>query len=364
MSNSIKIAAVGDICLGDHYFSIGHGTAEKCRKRNTIGISTEIMQVLKGADIAFCNIECPLSTDSKGINAVEKAVFRGHPSFAQLVFEAGFTLANIANNHICQHGEQAFHDTINALNKHSIATIGIAGQDNFSSIPYFRKIQGISICFIGYSLVLENYMPQQNLYACNLEHEILQDVRSLSRKVDIVVVSIHAGEEGVILPHPDIIRFYRQVIDAGANIVLGHHPHVFQPIERWNQGLIIYSLGNFIFDLFWNPLLFQSAVVVIEIEARDIINIECIPVVMEMDYFVSTLNGEPKEEFLKQLRCASNLLEGLIPREYSKVFMKQKVELEKRQIVSKGSYFLRNFTKGQVYLKSQFLAQKLKNQFI
>lgn len=357
---SFSIVAVGDICLGDHYFSLGHGAATNFLKRKAILVDKAIEHTIKSADVAFCNIECPLSRISDGRSKVEQAVFRGCPGFARLISTAGFTVANIANNHICQHGAQAFDATVTALQGQAVEPIGFVGSGKYSSVPYKTIINGLSLGFIGYSLIPERYMPRQTKYAMPNEQQVLHDTRELAGEVDIVVVSLHAGEEGVILPHPHIVSFFREIVEVGATIVLGHHPHVFQPVERWKKGLIVYSLGDFIFDLFWNHLLLESAVVQIDISPDKEIDFKIVPVALQADYTVRLLHGTEKNDFFARVEKSSSQISELDDTAYKKIFMQHVTASETGQVLSKGGYFVRNFMKGSILLKSQFICQKLK----
>ena len=118
-----KIAAVGDICPGDHYFSLGHGAGsldEDGRRRALRGLSS----VLRDADIAIANLEGVLSSTSGIEDAVESRVFRGPPGWAASLREAGFTAVNIANNHSLQHGTVAFWNTVEACKDAGLDVIG------------------------------------------------------------------------------------------------------------------------------------------------------------------------------------------------------------------------------------------------
>ncbi len=359
----MSIAAVGDVCLGDHYFSIGHGTASTVSQRKSLGIDAELTHIFNNADVAFCNMECPLSHISCRNSKLEKAVFRGHPNFARLISKAGFSVVSVANNHICQHGLNAFDDTVTVLESQSIKAIGLANLASigkYSTIPYFATIRGVSIGFLSYSLVPERYIPTQNKYASSTKQQILQDVKELAQNVDIVIVSIHGGEEAVLLPPPHIISCFRDIIDAGATIVLGHHTHVLQPLEKWGKGLIIYSLGDFIFDLFWNNLLVESAVVLIDILPNKNFVYKIIPVVMHPDYKITLLHGLGKTKFFERVDKASLLIRELDKFTYEKLFLQHVEAMGRGQVLLKWKYFIRNFTKGNMLLKSQFVYKKIK----
>ena len=265
MSACVKIAAVGDICPGDHYFTIGHGTGSMFNKNDIEMFDEAVISILQSGDLLFGNLECPLSYNSMNTSLIEKNVFRGSPRFANCLAKLGFDVINLANNHTCQHGAGAFKETVDSLEGEGVSVLGIAGGEEFTSQPVVYTVKKVSIGFLGYSLVPEKYSPTSKLYASPPFKTIISDVQKLSDKTDIVIVSIHQGDEGLYAPSPSVIENSRKVVDAGAKIVLNHHTHVFQPVEHYKKSLIFYSLGDFMFDLFWDTALVRTAVAVLSI---------------------------------------------------------------------------------------------------
>ncbi len=243
----MKIKAVGDIMLGDHPVCIGHGVDSTIRKHGFEFLFDGVRDALKGGDILFANLEAPLSDVGRRPDALSSIELRGRPDYARRLAMIGFNFINIANNHAMQHGIDAFRDTADNLDLAGIRVVGLANGD-FCKEVYWSDGQ-TSIIFLGYSLRPEKFFHGKTPYALGSEGLVAEHVRKLRRAVNHpIVVSLHWGDEYLNYPSPAQVRFARGLIDAGANLILGHHPHVLQGVEQYGSGLIAYSLGNFIFD--------------------------------------------------------------------------------------------------------------------
>ena len=209
----------------------------------------KISQELKAADITVVNLEAPLTT--RGAEYREKKFrFRVNPVAAQALRKAGITTVSLANNHSMDFGAQGLSDTITALKLAGIDHIGAGNNLSEARRPVIYDIRGTKVALLGYSLTL----PQEFWAASNrpgtaplLEKLVHADISAARKQADIVVVTVHWGEEGTTRLRPYQPRLARMMIDAGADAVIGHHPHVLQGAEVYKQGIIFYSLGNFIF---------------------------------------------------------------------------------------------------------------------
>jgi len=185
---------------------------------------------LKNADITFGNLEGPISDLGENIGNLYS--FRAHPSTIDALKETGFDILSVANNHIGDWGKIAAEDTILRLESESI----MAANNDLKII----EKQGIKIGFLAFS----DSGPEWVRVPENFETII----KTASEQVDVLVVSLHFGEEYQNKPNERQIKFSHQAIDNGAKIVVGHHPHHIQDIEIYKEGVIAYSLGNFVFD--------------------------------------------------------------------------------------------------------------------
>ena len=271
----IILLAVGDIILGDHPHFLGIGV-KSIIERKKIFIFEKIVNILSQGDIVFGNLETVLSDCGKK-NSYESLILRGNSYFVNQLKDSNFKLLNIANNHIQQHGDSPFCNTIDILKENKIKIIGI---DNLQ--PQIIESKGIKFGFFGYSL-----RPEENnskvLYSQGNKKKIISDVNRIKKKVDYIIISLHWGDEYISLPSISQISFVHDIIDAGADIILGHHPHVLQPVEKYKGGIIAYSLGNFVSDM-CSEVTKKSMILKIIFNQNKKNKIELIPIYINKNY--------------------------------------------------------------------------------
>lgn len=214
----------GDSMLGDHVL-----TTDPFRN---------VRSRIQRADLSFCNLETALL--EKGRAATKRHVVAAPAENLEYFVNAGFHIANIANNHILDQGEPACLRLIELLRSKDIKVLGL--QESGRAKPVVIARNGVKFGFLGYADYgfRAKFMPLRPSIA-------LSDIQRLREQVDCVVVSLHWGFEFVEVPSPAQQRLARRLIDAGADIIVGHHPHVVQGIEEYQGGIIAYSLGNFQF---------------------------------------------------------------------------------------------------------------------
>ena len=238
----IVISAVGDIMLAGKWAPI-------LRKKGYDHPFGGVAAALADSDINLANLESPIASGGREYTS-KKFRFRAEPEVARAVRKAGFNLVNLANNHSMDFGGEALAETMANLEAAGIAWIG-AGED----LAEARKmalftVKGKKIAFLGYSLTqpVEFFAAQQRPgTAPGYEHIIVPDIARARQEADYVIVSFHWGKEGRSMPLPLQRSIAHKAIDAGADVIIGHHPHVLQGIERYGKGIIFYSLGNFTF---------------------------------------------------------------------------------------------------------------------
>lgn len=253
---SIQLVAVGDISLGDSAQGVGAGVHALFERMPGDEYPFEHAKpVFDGADIVFGNLETVLSHRDLARWDVSSMEMRGHPGAVARLARAGFNVLNVANNHMMQHGRQAFEDTVNALCGQGLTVVGLATQDHSRCIPQFRSVQGIQVALLGFAFEPDKYAEGPVTYAFGPDCDIVAQIAEARKEADVVVCSVHWGVEFVRHPSPEEEALGRRLVDAGADLVLGHHPHVARRVERYGRGLIAYSLGNFVFDMLWSPWL-------------------------------------------------------------------------------------------------------------
>lgn len=204
---------------------------------------------LSSADLTFGNLEGPISEN--GIRAGSKYSFRADPRAVEGLLYAGFDVLSIANNHIWDYGLKAFQDTLKILNDNGISYIG--GGENYEKArePVVKEVKGLKIAFLGYTNLASKFLltrDSQPAVAGLDVSQLIRDARKARELADVVVVSFHWGDEYAVKHNKEQEKIARAAIDAGADLVIGHHPHVVQETENYGSGYIAYSLGNFVFD--------------------------------------------------------------------------------------------------------------------
>jgi len=205
--------------------------------------------ILKSADITFVNLETSLAENCRVVGTYS---FIGDPIFADSLSNAGIDVVSIANNHIFDAGEKGFLDTINNLEKRNIRYIGGGRNLKDARTAVIFNVKGTKIAFLGYTQVCNHNFTsvanddQPGILPFSLPL-IIEDIKIAKKENDLVCVSIHWGIENTQKIHPKAVKYAHRIIDAGADIIIGHHPHVPQGIEIYKNRPIFYSLGNFIF---------------------------------------------------------------------------------------------------------------------
>ncbi|PIR57938.1 MAG: hypothetical protein COU71_01305 [Parcubacteria group bacterium CG10_big_fil_rev_8_21_14_0_10_38_31] len=234
----------------------------------------ENVDFLAESDITFGNLEGPMS--DKGEDLGNLYSFRMNPAVALSLKGTGFDVLSVANNHSADWGKDAFLDTLNRLNLSGIVSVG--GGIDRKDAENLRIIERsrAKVGFIAFSDIGPKWFEagDNNPGILLAKTELVQElVRKAKGQVDYIVVSFHFGNEYETVPNSRQERFARLAIDSGANIVVGHHPHVVQKIELYNGGLIAYSLGNFIFDQNFSEETMEGALLNVVFKGRDIVSI-------------------------------------------------------------------------------------------
>ena len=248
---TISVVLVGDIMLnrGVEYMMKTEGNGDFRFP------FSKIAKDLKKADILFGNLEGPIS--DKGIKVGSIYSFRAEPEAIEGLTFAGFNLISLANNHAFDYGREALEDCLAKLSKAGIDYVGAGfneGEAYGGRTPVIKEIEGTKIGFLAYTnLGPESWKASEKnsgiAWISEKDFEkIKKDIENAKSQADILIVSLHAGEEYAAEPTQFQIEFSKAAIDAGADLVIGHHPHVVQKSEKYKDKWIFYSLGNFVFD--------------------------------------------------------------------------------------------------------------------
>ena len=214
-------------------------------------------ELTRTATIAFANLECPIS--GRGTPLAKTYLFNAPADAVDGLKFAGFDLVSLANNHTLDYGPIALEDTQSFLSRAGITAVGIATEGRPQS-PVIYERNGLRVGFLAYADpqspfgYAKEFAEFETGPAKAEDSLVADDIRRLRARVNVVVVSVHWGIEYAPQADDRQRALGRLMIDAGAQLVVGHHPHVLQETEWYNGGLILYSLGNFVFDQHTRPL--------------------------------------------------------------------------------------------------------------
>jgi poly-gamma-glutamate synthesis protein (capsule biosynthesis protein) len=277
MTDRITLTAVGDISFGDNAICVGHGVRSRFERQEAsepLYPFTHVAPFLEEADLVFGNLETVLSDSGRVEGRLDSLQMRGHPAGVARLAKAGFSLINVANNHMLQHGAAAFSQTVESLESAGLRVIGLADGGRRSCLRKMVDVRGIRVAFLGYAFEPDRYFNGPPLYAFGPDADIAGDIADARAAADLVVCSVHWGDEFVRYPSPEEVALGRSMIDAGAHLVLGHHPHVLRGFERYNGGVVVYSLGNFVFDMLWDEHLRRTAMLTLTLTRDGVVEVQ------------------------------------------------------------------------------------------
>ncbi len=246
----VLIGAVGDIMPGR-----GVESLLLSGEKGLEAVFADTLPVLKGHDILIGNLEGPVSRG--GEKRTKTYTFRFRPEVLAPLKKAGFTYLMTANNHCFDYGERAFLDTLLHLSEAGIGTSGAGKNLKEALMPWETEVRGLPVAILSlgaYPLERSGFNGRVEAAAADTKpgilwfgKEALSAVRDMKQKGAFAVVCVHGGVEYEHHPSAEQRELYQSLIDAGADIVFGSHPHVLQGMEPRGGGLIVYSLGNFVF---------------------------------------------------------------------------------------------------------------------
>jgi len=298
-SEEVSLVAVGDI-------SFSRGVERMVKKQKDLNYPfLKIRDYLKSADLVFGNLETPI-TEGPEIPDFEM-VFRSNPGTEQTLKQAGFSVLSLANNHTPNFGEQGLKDTFNYLAEVGIKFVGAGNNEQEANQPVYIETKGIKFAFLAYNdtdIVPASY-EAANSHAGTAfmrTEKMAEAVKEAKQKTDFVIISMHAGIEYTDKPNDSQVNFAHAAIDAGADLVIGHHPHVVQTMEKYKGKYIFYSLGNFVFDQPQSQETKEGLAIKVYFAKDGINKISLLPVVMENLVQPRMTNQSEAEKILQRLK--------------------------------------------------------------
>jgi poly-gamma-glutamate synthesis protein (capsule biosynthesis protein) len=235
----VRLLFVGDMMLGRHVDALMREREDWTLPFRPLGAR------LRAADLAFGNLESVIARSGTARGTIP---FRAAPeSLAGLQF-AGFDVISVANNHAADFGPQALAEMLGHLERGGIAHVGLDGGASLVQEVVVHDLGGLRIGFLAFSHGVEDAEDDPVRVAKLTGKGLVRSIRAARPVVDYLIVSIHVGkqfEPRSTAPQQGIAR---AAVDVGADLVVGHHPHVPQEIERYRGRIIAYSLGDFVFD--------------------------------------------------------------------------------------------------------------------
>ena len=231
----------------------------------------KVSQFLKEADLLIGNLEGPISDKGKKVGSIYS--FRMEPQAVEGLKFAGFDILTLANNHIFDYTKLAIEDTMLRLKEAKIDYLGVGLNYEEACSPKVKEIENTKIAFLAFSNLGSPFWQakENTLGICWLNEENLKrEIEKAKEKAETVVVLFHFGDEYKEKSNPTQKYFSHLAIDLGADLVVGHHPHVIQEIENYKGKYIAYSLGNFVFDQNFSEKTMEGLLLKVIIEGKKI----------------------------------------------------------------------------------------------
>jgi poly-gamma-glutamate synthesis protein (capsule biosynthesis protein) len=329
---TITLIAVGDI-------SFGRGIEVVFADRG-VNVFNDVRDIIQCPDIVFGNLESVLSEQGTAINKpdlnlldgrVSKTVrLKGNSNAAQALAQIGFKILSLANNHVMDYGAIAVEDTVRILRNVGVKVTGIGYSMQEAITPIIITVKGFRLAFLSFSAFSKG-IPQEGIFISPCDAKIVsRSIEIAKQSSDHVIVSFHWGMENYRYPFRDAIDLGRKAVDAGACLVVGHHPHVIQGIESYRNGIIAYSLGNFLFDsieMEWRKAIALSC----SLDAHGIREWQAVPLILNSDGCPRLASQNEKTIILSNLKLIST------PVENSKDPIW--IEIEKKNITNQAAWY-------------------------
>jgi poly-gamma-glutamate capsule biosynthesis protein CapA/YwtB (metallophosphatase superfamily) len=283
---TVRLMAVGDISLG---WEVGRRIV-----RHDLDPFKFVESYFDQADIVMGNLECVISTSSD--RWPNKTIHLRAPLAAtDTLVSGGLDVLNVANNHALDFGVSGFKDTLQQLDARHIDHVGGGLDYDAAHAPLIVEANGLRVAFLGYVLPFSGLTHfNTRMWAAGAGTPglaigrpgvVAADVAAARAEADVVVVTFHGGVEYRTRPNRQVSRLAKAAIDAGAALVVGHHPHVLQGYRAGNDTLIAYSMGNFVFNRFTGRAN-DSAILDVTLSSNGVVSFDWIPILIR--------NGEPR----------------------------------------------------------------------
>ncbi len=295
------------VVCGDWAATEGHISSIR---QSATGLYGDLLPILQQADLSVVNLECVLADEGKAI-VKDGDPLKAPPDVVNGLKAVPFSVVCLANNHIMDYGEAGLQATLNTLQANQLSAIGAGLSLSEAEKPFKTQIQGARVTILNTAEGEEGVSTGAAGVAPLNVSRLSEQIAGLRAESDVIVVIAHAGREHVPFPPPYIQESYRALIDAGADVVVAHHPHAAQGIEHYKQGLIAYSLGNFAFlygrseSYLWSQFGYMLQ---LHFASSKLHSVNVIPYRILEDRLM-LLQGADKAKFLGELKAFSDMLD-------------------------------------------------------
>ena len=294
------ISIVGDVMLD-------RGVARVMDKMGYCYPYEKVSEIFQRDDITLGNLECPITSSENPVLKKRVIVFQADTENAKELKKAGFDILSLANNHSMDQRSSGLKDTIELLTAQGITTVGAGKNHEKARAPVFKEVKGVKIGILGYSVFPpEGFVWSRDDYdSARIDRQsIKNEVSSAKEKCDFLIVTVHWGNEYENYPSEMQRDVAHIMVDGGADLIAGHHPHVLQGIEKYMDRYIFYSLGNFIFDRQIPRGTGISAILQMDVSKSGCENINIIPVKIE-NAQPSPVDGAEKDHIFERFMLYS-----------------------------------------------------------
>jgi poly-gamma-glutamate synthesis protein (capsule biosynthesis protein) len=265
---------------------------------------TQTADILRSADVTVANLEGQVSDDVTPSRDPHTFSFVSPGAVLDGVRWAGIDAVSLANNHTLDYGTNALTDTMRALDESGIGHFG-AGRDREGAYgPRIFDIDGQRVAFLGFTDLSNTGYPHPSLPTPAPAHSperVAGAVRAAEGRADVVIAYFHWGVEYTAVPDERQRSLAHAAVDAGADLVIGAHPHWVQTTERYKGKLIAYSLGNFVFDQMWSTETRRGVVATFTFEDSQLVGVRYTPVLIEDYNQPRVATGHDRDAVLERL---------------------------------------------------------------
>lgn len=293
------ISFVGDVSLADNFDIMPYYDS---RGKGVYGILDDnVVNIMKSSDIMVANNEFTISNRGTKLNKLYN--FRARPERLKIYDEMGVDIVSIANNHAYDYGEDAFLDTIKYLDKYGISYVGGGSNIEEASSAFYYIANGYKISFLSSSRAEKNIVTpgatetSSGIFRCYDNELLLKRIKEEKEKSDFVILLIHWGKEDSNELEDVQLTTGKEYIDMGADLVIGSHAHVLQGMEIYNNKLIAYNLGDFIF----NKETKDTGILSVTINNEGNMNYTFIPC-KQSNYKTFLLDGKDKKDVIDKMK--------------------------------------------------------------